>query len=435
MNYYWDDIASAVFNEHRDMPESRGASEFSAAYPLGDFTAASFSAAAASMGYYFNKRPVLNRRLALLWYSGSLYPKDWKLPDVWDEVAGVYESKDGFIRLHTNAPNHKTAALSVLKSSADKSSVKQKIIKWEGEALEEAIVSEGGCAAILRTESDWLRHPQGKVLSDSPLIKWKYSQSSRPFISDARIKVLDLTRVIAGPVSARFLAAFGADVLRIDPPNWNEDSILHETTLGKTCAGLDLKLAEDRVIFEILLKEADVLLHGYRPGALENLGYGEEERRRINPTLVDVSLSAYGDEGVWGGRRGFDSIVQMSTGIAYRGMKVFGGIEPIPLPVQALDHSTGYLMAAAVYHGLSLREKGVVSSVKLSLARTAIELMKHKDVVEQNNLELTKTDCIEEDTPYGKAARLNFPITLDEKQVKWTKPIGELRRHKAAWIT
>lgn len=140
--------------------------------------------------------------------------------------------------------------------------------------------------------------------------------ASRPL---AGIKVLDLTRVLAGPVATRFLAGLGARVLRIDPPDWDEPGVVPEVTLGKNCARLDLRQTADRARFEALLSDCDMIVHGYRPGALDRLGYGFDLRRALRPGLIDISLCAYGWSGPWAARRGFDSLVQMSCGIADRG--------------------------------------------------------------------------------------------------------------------
>jgi crotonobetainyl-CoA:carnitine CoA-transferase CaiB-like acyl-CoA transferase len=163
--------------------------------------------------------------------------------------------------------------------------------------------------------------------------------------------------------------------LRIDPPSWNEPGVIPEVSLGKRCARLDLTQAADRAVFEGLLAEADVLVHGYRPDALERLGFGEQMRRQLNPGLIDVSLDAYGWTGPLAGRRGFDSLVQMSCGIAQHGMQMQGADKPVPLPVQALDHATGYLMAAAVVRALIARLNDCRTlHARLSLARTALLL-------------------------------------------------------------
>ena len=239
--------------------------------------------------------------------------------------------------------------------------------------LNKAIVEAGGVAAAMNGLSDWAAHPQGRAVATEPLIHWHESpgfKSRLPAFAGNLdgLKVLDLTRVLAGPVATRFLAGFGASVLRIDPPHWREDGIEPEVTLGKACASLDLNEANDRARFESLLSEAHVFVHGYRPGALDRLGYGESRRRELNPDIIDVSLSAYGWTGPWRERRGFDSIVQVNSGLAQEGMTRLGTDKPVQLPIQALDHGTGYLMAAAALCALRLkRTDGRARSARLSL--------------------------------------------------------------------
>jgi hypothetical protein len=254
--------------------------------------------------------------------------------------------------------------------------------RWSAKALETAVVEAGGCAAAMRTVAEWGAHPQGRAVFAEPLIAMEKvgagSSGWRPTAARplAGVKVLDLTRVLAGPVATRFLAGYGADVLRIDLPDWDEPAIEPQVTLGKRCARLDLRHPPERARFERLISEADLFVHGYRPEALGALGYGEGIRRALNPSLVDVRLDAYGWSGPWRNRRGFDSLVQMSTGIAAAGKAWRGADKPIPLPVQALDHATGYLMAAAAVRGLALRlSKGQATSAGLSLARTAALLI------------------------------------------------------------
>ncbi|WP_249293005.1 CoA transferase, partial [Achromobacter ruhlandii] len=222
----------------------------------------------------------------------------------------------------------------------------------------------------------WSGAPEG-YKSHGPA--WRVS-AQRPLQG---LRVLDLTRILAGPVATRFLAGFGADVLRIDPPGWEEPGTVPEVVLGKRCARLDLKSAEGLATLQRLLSQADVLIHGYRADALARLGLDAERRRQLNPTLVDVSLDAYGWSGAWRGRRGFDSLVQMSTGIAEAGMRAKGGDRPVPLPCQALDHGTGYLMAAAAIRGLTERlATGAGSTTRASLARSAQLLVAHGGLLE-----------------------------------------------------
>jgi crotonobetainyl-CoA:carnitine CoA-transferase CaiB-like acyl-CoA transferase len=185
--------------------------------------------------------------------------------------------------------------------------------------------------------------------------------------------VLDLTRVIAGPIAGRFLAAYGAQVLRLDAPAAEDSPVLiADTTVGKRSALVDLRTADGRAQFELLVASSDVVLCAYRPGALDTLGYGPLQLAALRPGLVVGSLSAYGEDGPWGGRRGFDSLVQMATGIADEGRRAAGADKPKPLPVQLLDHATGYLLAAGVLTALCRRHgEGGAWQVRVALARTA----------------------------------------------------------------
>ena len=386
---------------------------------------------------------VVDRRFASLWFRQSLQPVGWTLPPKWNAVAGVYATGDGWIRLHTNASHHRKAALAVLDVEGNREAVGEAVSRWMGQRLETAIVDAGGCAAILRSLDAWAAHPQGKAVGAEPLIAWEqYPVSLKLRKAEGAkaplrgVRILDLTRVLAGPICTRFLAGFGADVLRVDPPDWREPAVLPETTLGKRCACLDLRDRRDRQTFTSLLKTADVLVHGYRPGALAGLGFDATARRAMNPDLIDVSLNAYGWSGPWSDRRGFDSLVQMSSGLADFGMQETGADKPVALPVQALDHATGYLMAAAVLHGLKRRQEGVALSARLSLARTAHLLSTARTASKDVDIApLGEDDFTEslEGTGWGRARRLRFPMTVDGHVPHWRYPAGPLRSDKAAW--
>ena len=236
----------------------------------------------------------------------------------------------------------------------------------------------------MRSAEAWATHPQGAAVAAEPLLHLAtFAGDRRPVGGSGErplqgVRVLDLTRVLAGPMATRFLAGLGAEVLRIDPPWWDEAAIAHEVTRGKACARLDLREADQRARLIDLLRGADIFIHGYRPGALDGLGLGAEERRRLNPALIDVSLDAYGWTGPWAGRRGFDSLVQMSSGIAEAGMRRLGKDKPTPLPVQALDHAQGYLLAASALRGLNHRATaGGGWRSRSSLARVAALLLQH----------------------------------------------------------
>ena len=243
--------------------------------------------------------------------------------------------------------------------------------------------------------------------------------------------------MLAGPVATRFLAAFGADVLRIDPPWWDEPGVVPEVTLGKRCARLDLHDGSARAVFERLLGDADVLLHGYRPGALARLGFDADRRRQIRPGLVDVSLDAYGWTGPWRHRRGFDSLVQMSSGIAQAGMERMDRDRPTPLPVQALDHAAGYLLATAAIRGLTTRlatREG--SQARTSLARIAALLIGLPVDPQAPGLRPEQPDDQAdtiEPTSWGPARRLKAPLVVQGTPMRWDASAGPLGASPATW--
>jgi CoA-transferase family III len=418
----------------------KGSDALPSAFPVTELAAATIGVASLAVSEVvglFSTAPVItvDRRLASLWFGWSIRPLGWQVPPAWDAIAGDYRAADGWIRLHTNAPRHRAAALRVLGCKEERSAVADAVAAWPADALEHAVVTAGGCAATMRTLGEWTNHPQGRAAAAEPLIaftgaamptSWRPSPG-RPLDG---LRVLDLTRVLAGPVATRVLAGYGADVLRIDPPGWDEPGVVPEVTLGKRCARLDLHAASDRDTFEHLLAQADVLIHGYRPDALDALGYDEARRRAIRPGLIDVALNAYGWSGPWRARRGFDSLVQMSAGVAAAGMAWQRGDRPVPLPVQALDHATGYLMAAAAMRGLidSLRGSGATTA-RLSLARTAL-LLGQPAAGDSQAAPMAATDVDyapgEEVTDWGPAKRLVTPVSSDGAVLRWDRGASQL---------
>jgi hypothetical protein len=443
-NPFWQDLNGAVFGEQIAPYQVTGQGHLPSFYCTSDLAEASIGLAGTALARFCGMASdtvTVDRRLASLWFDMTLRPDGWELPSLWDEVAGDYQCADGWIRLHTNARHHRDAALRVLNVAVDRDAVREAVLAWRGIELETAIVTAGGCASFMRTTEEWAQHPQGRAVAFNPLVHWDTHGScaprSRPEkISLAGLKVLDLTRVLAGPVATRFLAGFGAEILRIDPPFWNEPSVEMEVTLGKRCAGLDMRVDTDVQRLKDLMKEADVFVHGYRADAFENLGLGRDMRRSLNPHMIDVSLNAYGWSGPWVARRGFDSLVQMSCGIAALGMQEAGEARPVPLPVQALDHATGYLVAACVLEALSKRATGQITSARLSLAGTAHLLAQHRCARVSEGAIVQSSEDFDpkrETTGWGPALRVKAPMDVSGQAMEWALGAGPLRRHDPHW--
>lgn len=451
LDHYWTEVSEAVFGAECSGPifqgpNFQGTGEMASVYPVADFAQATVGIAAAAWAQLAGL-PALNvavdRRLAALWFQGTVAPQGWEPPSIWDAIAGDYQCADGWIRLHTNAPHHRDAALAVLGVPADRGKVAKEVRDWRGAELERQIVAANGCAAQMRDPSDWRAHPQGRAVAKEPLVHWNLQGACLPQqfagahpASLKGVKILDLTRVLAGPVATRFLAGLGADVLRIDPPTWNEPAAEIEVTLGKRCAGLDLREAADLATLKDLMRSADVFVHGYRPGALDRLGLGRGDRHALNPHMIDVCLNAYGWTGPWSQRRGFDSLVQMSCGIAAAGMMHLGAARPHPLPVQALDHGTGYLMAACVLEALRRRTLGEIWDARVSLARTAMLLMAQgSNPMSQGSISAAPEDFSgdRESTSWGPVKRMISPVKFSQTPMQWSRPAGHLRRDPAAW--
>lgn len=426
-----------------------GDGDLASVFAVTDLAAASVGAACLAVAELVHARhgtwpsAAVDRRLASFWFARSIRPDGWEMTPIWDAVAGDYKTADGWIRLHTNAPHHRAAALAVLDVPEDREQVARAVGRRPAEALESAIVDRGGCAAAMRTAAAWAVHPQGQAVASEPLVHhalgttgplpgWDVT-AERPLQG---IRVLDMTRVLAGPVATRFLAGYGAEVLRIDPPDWTEPGVIPDVVLGKRCARLDLRRPGDRATWEGLLARADVLVHGYRPGALDGLGLDADRRNALCPGLVEVSLDAYGWSGPWQGRRGFDSLVQMSSGIAEAGMRLLGRDRPTPLPVQALDHATGAIMAAAVIRGLTRRlATGLGSSARTSLARTAA-LLTSLPRGESAPLAPERPDdllSVIEATAWGPARRVQPPCSVGGAPMRWDHPAMELGSATAKW--
>lgn len=461
------DAVSVGRPDRSDAPEVvlTGTDQLPSAFAVTEFAAASIANAGQATARLIDllggaRGPVVvDRRLASIWFATTLRPSGWELPALWDSVAGNYLAQDRFVRLHTNAPRHRLAALELLDlaelsahdrpgSSADRELVAAAVATWDAFELHERLVAAGGVGAALRTRAEWAAHPQGRAVASEPLVHLSTSatvaESPRAEATARRplngVRVLDLTRVLAGPVSTRYLAGLGADVLRIDPLDWNEPGTVPEVNLGKRSARLDLRDDIDREQFTELLATADIMIHGYRLGALDGLGFDTATRRSLNPGLVDVSLNAYGHTGPWSTRRGFDSVVQVAAGIAATGMEAYGTDGPKPLPVQALDHATGYTMAACAVEGWRMRlDSGHGSEWKTSLAAHG-EVLAATGDTERVNLAAAfppfspgDESADLETTDWGPAYRARPPVSWPATALAWPSGAVDHGSAPAQW--
>jgi crotonobetainyl-CoA:carnitine CoA-transferase CaiB-like acyl-CoA transferase len=304
----------------------------------------------------------------LLWVDGGPAGAGWA------DLSGNYRAADGWVRLHCNYPLHAAAACRALSVPPDKAAVTEAVSLRPALEIEEGVIAAGGAAAALRTGAEWRAHPAGRAVRGLPLVTvdriadapaHRLPAADRPL---SGVRVLDLTHVIAGPACGRTLAAHGADVLHVGAAHLPTlRPLVIDFGFGKRSTHIDLRTPDGMATLRALVADAHVLVQSFRPGSLAARGLDPHTLAELSPGIVVVDLSAYGHAGPWRLRRGFDSVVQMASGIAADA----GADQPRPLPVQALDHGTGWLAAAAVSTALRRqRESGGSWWLRLALART-----------------------------------------------------------------
>jgi len=377
-------------------------------------------------------------------------------PPVWDQLTGDYHARDGWVRLHCNYANHRDAALKALGVSgvdlavAGSDAVRAAVADRSAIEVENAAHFAGGAAAALRFPHQWASHPQAMAIAGLPLVAIDHLADAppRPLPPSQRplgsVRVLDLTRVIAGPVAGRTLASHGAQVLRVGADHLPlVPALVVDTGFGKRFCHLDLRTEAGRAGVRALVAEADVVLQAYRPGALARIGLGPADCAAIRPGLVYVDVSAWGQAGPWRERRGFDSLVQMASGIVYEGMAAAGDPRgrPRPLPAQVLDHATGYLAALGAIVGLRRRHMlGGSWHVAVSLARTAQWLDGLGRVPDGLSIPDPGLDDVadlldEVHTPFGVVRYVRPPGTIDGAPPRWDSPPHRPGADPPRWLT
>lgn len=368
-------------------------------------------------------------------------------PPPWDAIAGIYKTRDnGFVRLHTNFRHHRDAVCKVLNCKPEREEVQAALMQWDGEAFETAAYAGGGVVAFMRTHDQWQATPHAKALARLPLISITkigeaapkpWPKGDRPL---AGIRVLDLSRVIAGPVAGRTLAAHGADVMLISGPDLPAIPWLAiDTGRGKQTSFVELKRDEGRAVLRELLTSADIFSQGYRPSAIARLGFSPEQAARINPGIVYVTLSAYGHAGPWAERRGFDSLVQTTSGFNHAEGQAAGIDGPKELPAQMLDHATGYFMAfGAMMAKARQASEGGSWHVQVSLAQTGRWLWNLGRVAEGlNSQDFTGEEVapLIEAVPsgFGPLHAVRHSAILAKTPAFWARPAMPLGSHAPHW--
>ena len=377
--------------------------------------------------------------------SNTYVLQNGQRPVSWDPLAGHYPTRDGRVMfLHTNHPHHRAGALRIAGAKAEtREALAEAVAQWDGLAIEQAI-ADGNCVGgLVRSREEWNAHPHGIAVAGLPLIDIvKIGEApARPLPQGPRplsgVRALDLTRVLAGPTSGRVLAENGADVLHIAAPHLPyQTELLMDTGHGKRCAWVDLTTPAGVETMTMLLREADIFTQGYRPGTLDARGFSPETVAALRPGIVCVSICAYGHEGPWSSRRGFDSIVQNVTGLsATQGSLA----KPRNLPVQALDYIAGYLGALGAMVGLARRaEQGGSWLVRVSRVQVAHWLAglgtvdAAMGVKELPEAELAK-QLMESDGPFGRLRHLKPVVQLSDTPPFYAKAPEPLGTSPARW--
>ncbi len=371
------------------------------------------------------------------------------LGERWDNIAGTHRCGDGrWVRLHTNFPHHRAGILKLLGCEGTREAVGQALQRWTAFDFEQAAAEAGMCVTAMRSFAEWDAHPQGVANAALPVLRIERIGDAPPTPLPAGgdrplsgLRVLELTRVIAGPVGGRTLAAHGAEVLHITAPHLPSfEHLVLDVNRGKRAAQLDLRDAAARETLRGLARGADVFVQGYRPGAVASHGVSPAELAALKPGIVCVSLSAYGEVGPWGGRRGFDSLVQTASGFNHAEAEAAGLRDaPKVLPCQALDHASGFLIAFGALAALLRRaEEGGSWLVRVSLAGTGRwirEMGRLPQGLSAPDPHMADVrDLLEESASgFGRLLAMRHSGMIEGAAPRWDQPSVPLDTHRPEW--
>jgi crotonobetainyl-CoA:carnitine CoA-transferase CaiB-like acyl-CoA transferase len=378
----------------------------------------------------------------------NYYRVDGQRKETWEKFSGLYACKDGWVRIHANFPHHRDGALKVLgldAATAEKDDVTRALASWRAEDYERAATDAGVVVAALRSFAQWDAHPHAPTVAAQPLVALERIGDAPPLAlpplpREARplsgIRVLDLTRILAGPVGGRTLAGYGADVMLVNSPNLPNIDAIAETSRGKLSTHIELREAAGRAQLEALARDAHVFVQGYRPQAIEKRGFGARRLAELRPGIVCVSLSAYGETGAWAGKRGFDSLVQTATGYNHAEAEAAGADKPRPLPMQILDNATGFLIAFAAAAGIQRQQaEGGSWHARVALAHTAYWVRGLGRVA--NGFSAPKPDFSEfleeTDSGFGRLVAMRHAAQFSVTPAGWARPSMPPGSHPPRW--
>lgn len=425
--------------------------------PLGELGAAAIAAPAALAARMYEDRTGVSQpvRVAVDAAAAAMRSARYVGPDPPPRARertgglGMYRARDGrWVYFHRLFPHHRERIVDVLGAPLDEEAISAAVSTRDASELEEAVVAAGACAAMVRTPAEWVAHPQAAAVATTPLVAIERiggtgtADAARPVPPPggerplSGLRVLDLTRVLAGPTVSRTLAEHGADVLRVGTPSLpdNED-MMRDTGHGKRSCALDLTNPSNVDTLRHLVADADVFVQGYRPGALDRLGFSPGRLATLRPGIVTVSISAFGHAGPWAGRRGFDSVVQAVAGIAHRSAGTDG--TPRFLPANPLDYVTGYLAALGVLAAVRRRAReGGSWLVRVSLARTGMLLASLPELPEPGpGMATGRLDelMMVSDTPFGRLRHLAPVVDMPATPARWDRPTVPLDHDLPTW--
>ncbi len=375
---------------------------------------------------------------------------DGVVPATWDKFSGLYACDDGWVRVHANFAHHREGALRLLgldPHTATRDAAQAAMKRWSAAAFEQAAADAGLVAAMVRSFDEWDQHPQGQVLAAQPLLTFERIGDAPPLVLPALapgagerplvgLRVLDLTRILAGPVCGRTLAAHGADVMLVNAPHLPNIASIADTSRGKLSALCDLRTADGLQSLLKLVDGCQVFVQGYRPGALRGLNVGPERLAERKPGLIYVSISAYSEQGPWHERRGFDSLVQTATGFNHAEGLAAGANGPKALPMQVLDYATGHLMAFAASAALHRQQReGGSWHVRLSLAQTGRWLRALGRVPDGFTVKVPDREPFLESSAsgFGHLRGFRHSAQLSRTPAKWVRPSVPPGTHGPVW--